>query len=184
LGVYHECLARLLDQLGEHREAVSHFRTAIRADPDHPRALNGLAWLFATCPEESLRDIAAAVTLAEKGVAISPGQPGPLNTLGVAQYRATDFRKAISSLEKSIEVQNSGDAYNWFFLAMAREHVGEQENAHNDFMKAVEWMDKNKSNDPELRRFRAEAAVVLGIKDDAKPRQPPSSPDPPSTKKD
>jgi hypothetical protein len=29
----------------------------------------------------------------------------------------------------------------------------------------VQWMEKGKKDDPELKRFRAEAAELLGVKD-------------------
>jgi hypothetical protein len=42
---------------------------------------------------------------------------------------------------------------------------GEKELAQQWYTKAVEWMDKNNPQNEELRRFRAETAALLNIKD-------------------
>jgi hypothetical protein len=57
---------------------------------------------------------------------------------------------------------DGGDAFDWFFVAMSK-HKLEQGDARQWFDKAVAWMDEHKPDDPELRRFRAEAAKVLGL---------------------
>jgi tetratricopeptide (TPR) repeat protein len=86
------------------------------------------------------------------------------NTLGVALYRAGDWPGAIEALEKSIESQGR-TSYDDFFLAMCRWQLGERQEALRLYDQAVRWMDKDRPNDEELRRFRAEAAELLGIGD-------------------
>ena len=54
-------------------------------------------------------------------------------------------------------------AADWFFLAMTRWRQGQPAEARKLFDKAVEWTRKNQSGDPELQRFQAEAASLLGI---------------------
>ena len=46
---------------------------------------------------------------------------------------------------------------------MARWQLREEEQARKRFHQAVLWMDKNQPQDAELRRFRAEAAALLGL---------------------
>ena len=41
--------------------------------------------------------------------------------------------------------------------------LGEKEEARQSYDQAVEWMEKNRPEDEELLRFRAEAAELLGI---------------------
>jgi hypothetical protein len=53
----------------------------------------------------------------------------------------------------------------WIFLALAHWHLGEQENARELYDRAVGWMDKNEPKNEEMRRFRAEAAQLLELKD-------------------
>jgi hypothetical protein len=50
-----------------------------------------------------------------------------------------------------------------FFLAMAHWQLGETEEARRWYDRAVAWMDKNLTQDDELKRFRAEAEALMGI---------------------
>jgi hypothetical protein len=84
-------------------------------------------------------------------------------TLGVAHYRAGEWKATIDALEKSTAVSPGDDTVRWFFLAMAHCQQGQKVKARTWFDKAVEWMDKNKSQDDELREFRDEAASLLGL---------------------
>jgi hypothetical protein len=45
---------------------------------------------------------------------------------------------------------------------MAHWKLGAKDKAGAWYDRAVEWMDKNQPNNKELRRFRAEAAELLG----------------------
>jgi hypothetical protein len=49
---------------------------------------------------------------------------------------------------------------------MPRWRLGERDEARRWYEKAVEWM-KTKPNDDELRRFRSEAAALLGLSEPA-----------------
>jgi tetratricopeptide (TPR) repeat protein len=84
--------------------------------------------------------------------------------LGIAHYRAGNWKDAVAEIGESIDLKQSGDAYDWFFLAMSHWQLGEREKAKKYFDQAVEWTEKNKPNENELRRFRAEAAELLEIK--------------------
>jgi tetratricopeptide (TPR) repeat protein len=57
---------------------------------------------------------------------------------------------------------------NVFFLATAHWHLGDKEEARRWYDKAVDWMDKHKSNDKDLARFRAEAAKLIGSESEDK----------------
>lgn len=46
---------------------------------------------------------------------------------------------------------------------MTHWQLGEKQQAREWYDKAVEWMEKNKPNDEELLRFRAEAEELLGL---------------------
>jgi hypothetical protein len=56
---------------------------------------------------------------------------------------------------------------NAFFLAMAHWQLGHKTEARQWYDRAVQWMEKNKPKDDELRRFRAEAAKLFQAKDRA-----------------
>jgi hypothetical protein len=48
---------------------------------------------------------------------------------------------------------------------MARWRLGQRDEARAWYDKAVAWMEKNQPKDEGLRRFRAEAATLLGLAD-------------------
>ena len=141
--------------------------------PPHKQAfeLNNQAWPLATNPEAKLRDPARAVELAQKAVDLCPKQAMYWNTLGVAQYRAEHWKEAITALTKSLELKKGAlESFDTIFLAMAHWRLDEKEKARQWYDRAVQWLEKNKQalqkpHQEELRRFRAEAAELLGIKE-------------------
>ena len=144
------------------------FREACqKLPPDQRRTLalrcNNLSWGLATGSEPKFRNPTCALEFAKKAVELSPNNGAYANTLGVAHYRAGDWKAAIAALEKSMELRNGGDSFDWFFLAMAHWRLGEKEKAREWYDRAVQWMDKNRPTDEELRRFRAEAAELLEL---------------------
>jgi tetratricopeptide (TPR) repeat protein len=103
--------------------------------------------------------------LAQEVTKLAPTLADNWNILGVACYCAGDYREAIAALEKSEELGHGAKfSFNAFFLAMAHSQLGDKDAARECYDQAVQWMDKNKPNDGELRRFRAEAEEVLQIK--------------------
>ena len=85
------------------------------------------------------------------------------NTLGVAHYRAGDWKAAVEALEKSMALRSGGDGFDWFFLAMAHWQLGDKPQARSWFNRAVPRMEKMQPKDEELVRIRAEAAALLGV---------------------
>jgi serine/threonine protein kinase/WD40 repeat protein len=152
-------------------------------------ALNNQAWSLATNPDAKLRDPARAVELAQKAVKLCPKEPLYWNTLGVANYRAGHWKKAIKALTKSMELQKGKlERFDTFFLAMAHWRVDEKEKARQWYERAVLWMEKNKNPlkgnkhwPEELRRFRAEAAALLGV--EAQPAEQEKKTPPPKNAK-
>jgi tetratricopeptide (TPR) repeat protein len=85
------------------------------------------------------------------------------NTLGVSLYCAGDWKASVHAFDKAMELRKGGNSLDWFFLAMAHWQLGDKGQARKWYDRAVAWMEKNQPNDGELRRFRAEAGVLLGI---------------------
>ena len=170
LSMAHYNLGTVLLEKNECREeAVASFqsamactRSAIEANPTDSSLHNQLAWFLVTCPYAPLRDPVEGVKQVQKADELTPGNATICNTLGVAQYRAENWKEAVAAFEKSVQLCG-GDSYNWFFLAMAHWQLGEKETARQDFARAVQWMDSNLPNGKELARFRAEAARLLGV---------------------
>jgi tetratricopeptide (TPR) repeat protein len=151
--------------------AVGCWRTAMALDPNLALArgnlsagLAQLAWRLATSPDAKTRDATRAAELAKESVELEARYPGPWFILGVAQYRADAWKKAVVALQKSIELSNGRDGFCWFFLSMSYWKLGEKEKARGCFDRAVQWMEKNGPGDEEILRFRAEAEELLEIK--------------------
>ena len=58
---------------------------------------------------------------------------------------------------------SGGDALERFFLAMAHWQLGKKDEARQWYDKAVKRMNKNEPGNEDIRRFRIEAAELLGI---------------------
>ena len=74
-----------------------------------------------------------------------------------------EWNAALAAFEKSMQLRQGGDSYDWFFLAMAHWQLGDKQQSRKWYEKAVQGMEKNQFNDNEIRRFRAEAEQLLGI---------------------
>src|SRR5262249_7524225 len=150
----------------------------LRLEPDSADAHKRFAWLLATCPDPKFRDAPRAVALAKRAVELMPNGSGCWNTLGMAHYRAGDWKAAGEARTKSEELSpGTSLAFNAIFLAMAYWQLGEKDQARQWYAKAVAWMAKNGPQNEELKRFRAEAEELLGIPKPAPaPEQPPTKP--------
>ncbi len=164
-------LGEALQQQQKFADAVAAYHQAIELGPnDAVRAgvasgLNGVAWVLATHAEPARRDPVRAVRLANEAIGLNPQEGSFRNTLGAALYRAGRWNDAIAAFDKSMEMCKGGDSSDWFFVAMARWRLGEKDKAREWYDRAVHWMDKNQPKNGELRRFRAEAAELLGLKE-------------------
>lgn len=158
-------LGRLMSQAGQFSEAQGQYSKALEVNPQNPLAHNNLAWFLCTCSDTKVRDPSRAVELARRAVELAPKERSYWNTLGAAYYRAGNWKAATEAFEKSIALSSGGGVSDWFFLAMADWQLGEKDEARKWYDKAVVWMNKNAPNDEELRRFRAEAASLLEIKE-------------------
>jgi serine/threonine protein kinase len=131
-------------------------------DPENPLAENNLAWVLASAPEDPWFNPKEALDLSQKAVAQNPLEWYFWNTRGVAAFRVRNWKAAEQSLQKSIQI-NGGKAIDYFFLAMTQWHQGQPKEARDSFDKAIAWIERNKSEDPELRRFHVEAAALLRL---------------------
>ena len=137
-GLY-ELRSQVHDRLGHHEQAQADMKQAAELPQAGAVHYNNLAWRLATGPA-ALRDPEHALVLARKAVALAPGTAIYLNTLGVAQYRAGQFAGAITTLEKSLAAgKGQSDAFNLFFLAMARYKLGQIDRARADLDRGLRW---------------------------------------------
>ncbi|QJW95613.1 protein kinase domain-containing protein [Frigoriglobus tundricola] len=148
--------------------AAEQYRLALPLDAG-AETLNAYAWLLADCPVADLRNPEQSAELAQRAVDRAPLEGRIWNTLGVARYRAGEWQKAITALERSAELRSGGTAWDWFFLAMASWRLGDRAAATAWCEKAVRAMDANGPPPADLSRYRSEAESLLGRPADHKP---------------
>jgi tetratricopeptide (TPR) repeat protein len=167
----HSNLGYALYRQKQFEEAIAAYRKALKLDPKfalaHERlalALNDLARGLTSNPDAKPHDPGKAVALAEEAVRLAPKAGNYWNTLGVAHYRASKWKKALASLDKSVELRQGGDGFDWFFLAMTHWKLANKDEARKWYDKGVQWMEKHAKQNEELRLFRSEAQALLEIK--------------------
>jgi tetratricopeptide (TPR) repeat protein len=92
-------------QTGNVQRAVAHLEKALAIDPGHMNAEVNLAWILATSSDESTRDGARAVQLAED-VARRAGHPNAivLRTLAAAYAETGRFSDAIDAAQDAVAI--------------------------------------------------------------------------------
>ncbi|HJT33051.1 MAG TPA: tetratricopeptide repeat protein [Pirellulales bacterium] len=157
--------APLYIALEQYDKALADYSKAIELGDRNADVLNQMAWLIVSCADGGFRDANKykAVQLAMEAVALAPAAGFYRNTLGKAHYRAGNWQEAVAALEKSMELCNGGDSFDWFFLAMAHWQLGDKEVARKWYNAAALWMDEYAPGDVQLRRFRDEAAALLSV---------------------
>jgi serine/threonine protein kinase/tetratricopeptide (TPR) repeat protein len=154
-------------RLGDWAKARADYTRAIKLDPKAAVAHNNLAWLLATCPQTKFRDPPAALAHAKKAVAVKATQATFWNTLGVAHYRAGESQAAVAALLKSVELSQGGNSIDFLFLAMAHWRLESKATARRWFAQALHRTEGLAPANDELRRFRAEAAALLNLPENA-----------------
>jgi tetratricopeptide (TPR) repeat protein len=80
---------------------------------------------------------------------------------GLSWYRAGAWKSAIDSFTKAAALRSSDHAFDWFYIAMAHQQLGEPEEARRWYDKAVEAIHKNDTTDEELLRLSRQADELL-----------------------
>jgi tetratricopeptide (TPR) repeat protein len=158
-------------QLGHGAEAIKHYEVLLtqwekRLGPDHRENADRcirLAWCLAFSPDAQTHEPRRAVALAERAVKLAPEEGGYWRTLGVAHYRAGDWKAAVAALDKSISLGKGEDDWclNWIFLAMAHWQMGDKDEARKYYDQATTWIEKTNTGDIVLRHFQDEAEELL-----------------------
>lgn len=93
-----EGLAKSYESLGKYQQALSHWQKAHSIEPSLASAALGAAWVEATAPEDSVRNGADAVSLAESVNNLTPAaDPEMLDTLAAAYAEKGQFARAIAA---------------------------------------------------------------------------------------
>ncbi len=96
-------------KLGDYARASEDYRRALELNPAQSEAVNGLAWLLATCPDQRYQDPTQAVALALKALEIRE-DAGRMDTLAAAYAAAGRYGEAVAAQEKAITMVWPGAA--------------------------------------------------------------------------
>jgi tetratricopeptide (TPR) repeat protein len=101
-------LGRLL--IAQHRtsEVIELWQKALRIQPDVPKLLNNLAWLFATYPDARFRNGSEAIRLASRAVELSQRSDGQaMDTLAAAYAEGGRFAEAVETAQAALTLAES-----------------------------------------------------------------------------
>ena len=104
----HYQLGLALQSRGRFAAAIAQFQKVLELDPRHVTAQNNLAWLLATCPDNSVRDGKRAVELAQQAVQLSGGNsPEILDTLAAAYAEAGRYPEAVETAQRASDLSTA-----------------------------------------------------------------------------
>jgi WD40 repeat protein/Tfp pilus assembly protein PilF len=150
-------------KLGQWRMAAAVCRASLTRRPQSALTADNLAWYLCSMPGRGDPD--EAVRWARKAVELEPGNPGYTNTLGVALYRAGRFAEAAEELVRNASKGYRSAGYDWVFLAMSRQRLGQVDAARSALTRALDWQAKAIGLRPdeaaEFQSFLLEARAIL-----------------------
>jgi len=101
-------LGTALIQQGHIREAIDQWQEALAIEPENGNAASNLAWVFATSPEDTIRDGTRATELGELALRISGGKiPMIYKVLAAAYAENGRFSDAIETAQRGAELATS-----------------------------------------------------------------------------
>jgi tetratricopeptide (TPR) repeat protein len=161
---------RMPDAEQAYRQALAIREKLARDFPSQPEYAHRLAWLLVGSPCSQLHDPTRALAWAERACEFAPDNGLYWVTLGVSHLRAGHPQESISALEKGLELRLAGDAAGWLFLSMAYLQLHDLPAAEDCYQQAIDWMARNKPDDPELLRFQRETECLLAIEQASEPK--------------
>ena len=121
-----------------------------------------LAYVSCTWPDPQRQEPEQALAWALKAVELIPDDFW--RTVGMARYRNGQWTECLKALTKAAELDHDevDMAVVGFFRAMAHWQLNEYELGRDSYSRGVGCM-KEHQDEPDLHRFRGEAAALLGI---------------------
>ena len=98
-------LGTVLIQQGHVKEAIEQWREALATQPENGNAESNLAWVFATCPDDSIRDGTRAADLGERALRISGGKIAMIYKVLAAAYAENGrFADAVETAQRGADL--------------------------------------------------------------------------------
>ncbi len=138
--------------------------------PEQSVLLNNTSWMIAREAHRTPEDYRRALRYAEAAGRLAPRESTFINTLGVARYRAGQYRDALGDLNRSLELNSPryGGAIpaDLAFVAMAQHRLGQKTEALMTLGRLREAMSRQPwSDDDESEVFADEAnALIAGTR--------------------
>jgi len=93
------------NKLGQYDHAENDFKKCVELEPCKPAGYNGLAWLYATCPDERFRNGNAAIEWAQKAFHVSEGKVKKVyDTIAAAFAELGEFDMAVEWEQRYLEL--------------------------------------------------------------------------------
>jgi tetratricopeptide (TPR) repeat protein len=106
----HYYLGSIFVQEKKFGDAAKHLEKCIELSLDFADALGNLAWLYATCPDGSLRNGRRALELAQRYERLADRKnPSLYDILGAAYAETGQFEKAVQMAEKALQFTEGAD---------------------------------------------------------------------------
>lgn len=115
-GNAHRNLGDVLVDRGEYSRGAAHYARALDLAPQDADAMCKLAWTLATAPEESVRDGARALELAQRAAAQVGRSPAVLRVLAAAYAEAGRPTEAIAGARQALELAQAATDRTWVEL--------------------------------------------------------------------
>jgi tetratricopeptide (TPR) repeat protein len=137
--------AMLLERLQRYKEAKVKYEAALKLQPDHPVALNNLAFLLA----DKLDSPAEALPYAERAKRLDPGNPDVLDTLGWILAKNGRLGEAMGVLLRGVGVDRENVSV-LYHLGMVHLQRGELEEAKTRLEAARQAAQANSPDLPKI----------------------------------
>jgi tetratricopeptide (TPR) repeat protein len=102
--------AGIFQLVGRYKPAIADMRQLLAQNLQDVQTLNGLGWIFATCPDPSIVNPAWAMRYAQRAVELTAWtDPDLIDTLAAAYARSGDFTRAVEWEQAAIDMKTSQD---------------------------------------------------------------------------
>lgn len=142
-------------------QAKQDFDRAVELAIDRPSPCNNHAWLLAMDVQLSAADLEHALILSEKAVQLRPLSGNYWNTRALVLARALKWSDCSNAIERSIQLNQGGQASDWYIKSMALAGRGDLEEAKHWFQNAESVRMSRSPRDRELRRQAVLASELL-----------------------
>ncbi|MBV9442460.1 MAG: tetratricopeptide repeat protein, partial [Acidobacteriaceae bacterium] len=139
-----------LESTGRSDQSQAIYEQILKINPDHPIALNNLAYMKA----EQDVDVETALTMAQRAHQKVPNSPAIADTLGWIYIRKNLSEEAVRIYKDLVE-KNPGEAAFHYHYGMALIQKGDKPTAKREFMAAL------KSTPPPSKTDRAKIQELL-----------------------